>query len=75
MKTSQEIVKGKKNLQVFSQMLYGISIINLICLSPWLVLYKYGSCIPRTPPGICVSKGGDIDCVLSAYLTHMNKNS
>lgn len=54
-------------------MLYDMSIINKICLSPWLVLFKYCSSIPRRMPGIYVSKDGDIGRQMKCNLTHMNK--
>lgn len=54
-------------------MLYDMSIINKICLSPWLVLFKYSSSIPRRMPGIYVRKDGEIGRQMKRNLTHMSK--
>lgn len=48
-------------------------LLNQICLSPWLVLFRYGSCIPRRMPGICVNKDGYIGRQMKHNLTHMIK--
>lgn len=52
-------------------MICDISMLKQICLSSWLVVFKYSFCIPRRI--ICISRDAHIDRQMKHNLTHMNK--